>query len=226
MVKTYLFDRAKFDDLSTRSMLLQQNQEMHTSDLSYSPGADSQIQLLRQNIWNEYSRRIYQGYSTSSDGHASPEVSGSALTFTKQMFASYNSFEISNNVEARINYNVTTNSMQCSVVSPVINGEFSRTTFSNVSIVHPHEYYTNISDALNDLTYRPPMSISFSRDIASIGASAKVRYGIASPNMDYGISKTLVGPISGQIVHEERLPGANDPIHRNLIFQISAGSVF
>ena len=224
--KVYLFDADKFDDLASRYMLMHRNGEFSQYQLLQGPFHNSIIQLQEHIVMNEYLRRIYQGYSTVvMEESQKKQKAGteSLVDVGKNILVKYQSFELSQFLEARLGYDVIGNSTHLALSSPILDTEFVYFLIDRRSSASIPEHVVTIDEAMDAFTRFDRTTVNASHTFSKLGLRTRIRYGTTTGVLDYGFSKSLFGPLALQVVREENY---QKDLPNNLIFQVTVGRRF
>ncbi len=226
MPHTYLMDPAKFDDLTARFLLIQASRESGQQTLSQNVFFEQVHQAAQVRIMNEYLRRIYQGYSAAliEDSRKKQRASSESLTEVgRNILVTYQAVAVLPGLESRFGYDVIGNATHFALVSPILSTEIVYYLMDQKSKASIPEHITSIDEAMDQFAAFDRLSVNVSHSFADLGVRTKVKYGVTSRTLDYGFSKSLVGPFAVQVVREENyqkeLPG-------NLVFQLTLGQRF
>lgn len=226
MPRTYLLDPAKFDDLTARYLLSQDTRETGQQLLLRNGFDDQTTQTAQRQTMNEYLRRIYQGYSAAVIDDSKKKQLANAetpLDVGRNILVTYQAVTLLPGLESRLGYDVIGNSTHFALVSPLVSGEFVYYLIDQKSPASLPEHVVTVDEAMDQFATFDRCRVNASHTFSSMGIRAKVMYGVTNSTLDYGISKSLLGPFAIQIVREDNYQGQ---LPNNLVFQLTLGSRF
>jgi hypothetical protein len=244
----YLFDPRKYNDLSIRAVVLQRQQELHPSAPSYARDAAYKRLAL------EYVRRISGGYTSDTVRSAQHEQSSDQERPSKRrliseddafrsgleaigkvgynMLIAYQPFVISNAMEGRLRYDLSSNSVGSGFALGALGQPHTlvevRYFITEQPFIPPipREYLANAMELVDQFSPMDRSTITTTHRLDKAGLTGRARYAMNQGVISYGVSKTISGPLVVHILKENDISGNSKKNRSGITAMVSYAARF